>query len=82
MGTLACLSPTEQSIIKGNYKIIEHTLAPSLYGISKISFVKQSLEFKKDTDVNVFEDEDRYHQAIKKEIQDAQVRNASTVFNF
>eukprot|EP01036_Dinobryon_divergens_P044453 gene44453-59320_t len=62
-GTLSCLSASENGIIDNRFKIKNRTVAPSIYGNSKLTF-------KQDGDVILEEDLARYHQTISKEIQD------------
>eukprot|EP01041_Mallomonas_annulata_P003358 gene3358-6649_t len=62
-GTLSCLSAAERDIVQNDYKITKMTITPSIYGDSKLTF-------KKDGDVILEEDIERYNQTILKEIQD------------
>ena len=69
------MSDSERNIIKTEYNLNTFTYTPSMYGDSKLSF-------KKDGDVLMEEDAQRYYQTILKEINDERQKGRPVIVYF
>eukprot|EP01041_Mallomonas_annulata_P005337 gene5337-10675_t len=69
------LSLTENELLKNDFKTVKITIAPSMYGDSK-------LVFREDSDVILAEDKERYHQTILKDIQEERIKGRPVLVFF